>query len=156
MQTEDWHVPSKRRRWSGPSCGTILDNVQRDPVNLQWTPGKKNSMRWLQQKESAPGPDVLAYSVYRCAGEIGAQQRFDAFKCTSSMELLFHQASQPAQWCSFPNPAQPIDDQGWIVRSPEALGPLTLCKCECKVLTTALGFRLGQYSISCVHQHFPD
>ena len=55
-----------------------------------------------------------------------AQQSFDAFKCTSSMELLFHQASQPAQWCSFPNPAQPIDDQGWIVRSPEALRPLTL------------------------------
>ena len=30
-----------------------------------------------------------------------------------------------------------VDNNGRIVRSPEALRPLTLCNCDCKILTTA-------------------
>ena len=33
-----------------------------------------------------------------------------------------------------------VDDFGLIVRSPDALRPLTLCNCDCKIITTAICF----------------
>ena len=44
-----------------------------------------------------------------------------------------------------------IDDNGRIIRSPDALRPLTLCKCECKLLTSAICRGLHWYTMGCIH-----
>ena len=44
-----------------------------------------------------------------------------------------------------------IDNNGRIVRSPESLRPLTLCNCDCKILTTALCRGLHWYTMRCIH-----
>ena len=42
-------------------------------------------------------------------------------------------------------------DNGRIVRSPEALHPLTQCNCDCKILTTAICRGLHWYTMRCIH-----
>ena len=44
-----------------------------------------------------------------------------------------------------------IDDNGTIIRSPAALRPLTLCNCDCKILTCAICRGLHWYTTRCVH-----
>ena len=44
-----------------------------------------------------------------------------------------------------------IDDNGRIIRSPDALRPLTLCNCDCKLLTSAICRGLHWYTMSCIH-----
>ena len=46
----------------------------------------------------------------------------------------------------FISKASDIDDNGRIIRSPDALRPLTLCNCDCKLLTSAIcrGFIPGK------------
>ena len=47
--------------------------------------------------------------------------------------------------------ASDIDDNGRIIRSPDALRPLTLCNCDCKLLTTAICRGLQWYTMRCIH-----
>ena len=49
-----------------------------------------------------------------------------------------------------------VDDQGRIVRSPDALRPPTSCNCDCEMLTSALWVGLRQYSVSCFHPRLKD
>ena len=44
-----------------------------------------------------------------------------------------------------------VDDNGLIVRSPDASRSLTWCNCDCKAITTAICFGLHRYSIRCIH-----
>ena len=44
-----------------------------------------------------------------------------------------------------------IDDNGRIIRSPDALRPLTLCNCDCKYLTSAICRGLHWYTMRCIH-----
>ena len=44
-----------------------------------------------------------------------------------------------------------IDNNGRIVRTPEALRPLTLCNCDCKILTMAICRGLHWYTMRCIH-----
>ena len=44
-----------------------------------------------------------------------------------------------------------IDDNGRIIRSPDALRPLTLCNCDCKLLTSAICRGLLWYTMRCIH-----
>ena len=37
------------------------------------------------------------------------------------------------------------------MRSPDALRPLTLCNCDCKIITMATCFGRHRYSIRCIH-----
>ena len=43
------------------------------------------------------------------------------------------------------------DDLGRIIRSPDALRPLTLCNCDCKLLTSAICRGLYWYTMRCIH-----
>ena len=43
------------------------------------------------------------------------------------------------------------DDLGRIIRSPDALRPLTLCNCDCKLLTSAICRGLHWYTMRCIH-----
>ena len=40
---------------------------------------------------------------------------------------------------------------GRIVRSPDALRPMTLCNCDCKILTSAICRGLHWYTMQCIH-----
>ena len=42
------------------------------------------------------------------------------------------------------------DDLGRITRSPDALRPLTLCNCDCKLLTSAVCRGLHWYTMRCI------
>ena len=44
-----------------------------------------------------------------------------------------------------------VDNNGGIVISPEALRPLTLCNCDCKILTTTICRFLHWYTRWCFH-----
>ena len=44
-----------------------------------------------------------------------------------------------------------IDDNGRIIRSPNALRPLTLCNCDCKLLTSVICRGLQWYTMRCIH-----
>ena len=44
-----------------------------------------------------------------------------------------------------------IDDNGRIIRSPDALRPLTLCNCDCKLLTSAICRGFHWYTMRCIH-----
>ena len=44
-----------------------------------------------------------------------------------------------------------IDDNGRIIRSPDALRPLTLCNCDCEHLTSAICRGLYWYTMRCIH-----
>ena len=44
-----------------------------------------------------------------------------------------------------------IDDNGRIIRSPDTLRPLTLCNCDCKLLTSAICRGLRWYTMRCIH-----
>ena len=51
---------------------------------------------------------------------------------------------------SLPDPPKSINS-GFIVRSPDALRPFTLCNCDCKILTTAICRGLQWYTTRCIH-----
>ena len=44
-----------------------------------------------------------------------------------------------------------FDDNGRIIRSPDALRPLTLCNCDCKLITSAICRGLHWYTMRCIH-----
>ena len=44
-----------------------------------------------------------------------------------------------------------IDDNGRIIRSPDALRPLTLCNWDCALLTSAICRGLHWYTMRCIH-----
>ena len=102
-----------------------------------------------QQKESAPGPDGIPYSFYRCAGGLGSQFLYNAYKHVLEGGAI--PAFFPESRTVFLRKSSDVDNNGRIVRSPEALRPLTLCKCDCKILTTAICRFLQWYTMRCIH-----
>ena len=79
---------------------------------------------WPQKKESAPGPDGYPKSPYRCAGGLGSQFLYNAYKHViegGPVPALF-----AASRTVFIPKSSDVDNNGRIVRSPEALRPLLL------------------------------
>ena len=101
------------------------------------------------KKDSAPGPDGIPYGAYRCAGGLGSQFHFNVYR------LLLGGGTVPEHFAEsrtvfFPRTPD-IDDNGRIIRSPDALRPLTLCNCDCKLLTSAFCRALHWYTVRCIH-----
>ena len=65
-------------------------------------------------------------------------------------EVLFPDCFAEGRAVSIPKTTD-TDDLGRIIRSPDALRPLTLCNCDCKLLTSAVCRGLHWYTIRCVH-----
>ena len=86
----------------------------------------------MATKECAPGPDGIPYSLYSCAGGLGSQFLFNAYK------YVPEGGGFPAQFAAsrtvLVSESSEVDNNGLIVRSPEALRPLTLCNCDCILL----------------------
>ena len=101
------------------------------------------------KRDSAPGLDCLLCGVYRSACGIGAKFLCAAYRACLQ-ERLSLLVSEPAVRFLFLSPPN-FDAQGHTIRSHEALRPLTLCSCDCKVVTAAMCSGLRRYSIECVH-----
>ena len=101
------------------------------------------------KKESAPGPDGIPYSIYRCAGGLRSHFLFNADK------RVLEGGAVPTHFASsrtvFIPKSSNVDDNGLIVRSPYVLRPLTLCKCEWKIISAAICFVLHRYSMRRIH-----
>ena len=97
------------------------------------------------KKESAPAPDGIPHGNYRCAGGLGSHLLFNAYK------RVLEGGAVPAHFAAsrtvfIPN-SPTVDDNGLIMRSPDALRPLAMCNCDCKIITTAICIGLHKYSI---------
>ena len=115
----------------------ILRYVQKAPDDIRWKIDRNEFDELVaSKKESAPGPVGLPKNLYRCAGGLGSQFLHKAYKHVAEGGPV------PAQFAASRTVLIPkssdVDNPGRIVRSPEALRPLTLCNCDCKILTTAI------------------
>ena len=122
---------------------------------LQWTIDKQEFDEMIAtKKESAPGPVGIPHGIYRCAGGLGSRFLFNAHKC------VVEGGSVPTHFAAsrtvFIPESSTVDDNSLMVRSPDALRPLTLCNCDCKIITTAMCFGLQRYSTWCTPTRLSD
>ena len=140
-------------RAEGPRHGQyeeVLRYVQQAPVDISWTIDRAEFDELIAlKKDSAPGPDGIPNGVYKCAGGLGAHFLFNTYKYLveggAVLELFAIGRTV------FIPKSSDIDDNGRIVRSLDALGPLTLCNCDCKLLTSAICRGLHWFSMRCIH-----
>ena len=112
----------------------ILRYVQKAPDDIPLEIGRDES------DESAPGRDGIPTSLHRCAGGLGSQFSHRAYPAlfAASRTLFLPKSSD-------------VDDKGRSERSLDAFRPLTLCNCDCKILTTAICRGLQWYTVRCIH-----
>ena len=122
---------------------TILEKVQKAPEDIQWKIDKQGFDEMIATKnESVPGPDGIPYGIYRCAGGSGSRFLFDAYQCVLEVGVVStHFAG--SRTVSIPK-SSTAEDNGLIVRSPDALRPLTLC-----VIVTARS-SAQRYASACI------
>ena len=122
--------------------------VQHAPDDISWTVDQAEFDELLAlKKDSAPGPDGIPYGVY--AGGLGSKFLFHAYKAVlegSAIPDCFAESRT-----IFIPKTSDIDDLGRIIRSPDALRPLTLCNCDCKLITSAICRGLHWYTTRCIH-----
>ena len=100
----------------------ILRYVQKAPDDIRWEIDRNEFDELMAtKKESAPGPDGIPCSLYRCAGGLGSQFLFNAPKHVlegGTISALFAESRTV-----FIPKSSDADNNGRIVRSPEALRP---------------------------------
>ena len=125
----------------------ILRYVQEAPHDIRWEIDRNEFDELMAvENESA---QRISYSLYRCAGGLGSQFLFNAYKHVlegGTIPELFAESRTV-----FIPKSSDVDNNGRIVRSPKALRPLTLCNCDCKILTTAICRALHWYTVRCIH-----
>ena len=124
--------------------------VQQAPDDINWTIDHAEFHVLLAlKKDSASGPDGIPYGVYRCAGGLGSKFLFRAYQAVlegSNIPDCFAESRTV-----FIPKTSDTDDLGRIILSPDALRPLTLCNCDCKLLTSAFCRGLHWYTVQCIH-----
>ena len=123
--------------------GEILRFVQQAPDEAEF-----DDLLALK-KDSAPGPDGIPYGVYRCAGGLGSKFLYRAHSAVLQ-ESPIPDCFAVSRTVFIPKTSD-TDDLGRILRSPDALRPLTLCNCDCKLLTSAICRGLHWYTMQCIH-----
>ena len=115
----------------------ILRFVQQAPDDTNWTFDQAEFDDLVAlNKDSAPGPDGIPYGVYMCAGGLGSKFLFHAYQAV--LEGRNNPPCFAESRTVFIPKTSDTDDLGRIIRSPDALRPLTLCMCDCKLLTSAI------------------
>ena len=129
---------------------TILQYVQKAPDDIRWEIDRNEFDELMAtKKESAPGPDGIPYGAWRCAGGLVSQLLFNEYKHVlegGAIPALFAESRTV-----FLPESSDVDNNGRIVRSLESLRPLTLCNCDCKILTAAICRGLHWYTVRCIH-----
>ena len=130
---------------------TIFRYVQKALDDIRWEIDRNEYELMATKKDSAPGPNGIPYSLNRCAGGLGCQFLFNAYK------HVIEGGPVPAQCAAsrtvFIPKSSDVDNNCLIVRSPDALRPLTLCNCDWKILITAICRGLQWYTMRCIHPH---
>ena len=128
----------------------ILRFVQQAPDDINWTPDQVEfDDLFASKKDSAPGPDGIPYGIYRCAGGLGSKFLFHAYQAV--LEGRNIPTCFAERRTVFIPTTSDTDDLGRIIRSPDALPPLTLCNSDCKILTSAICRGLHWYTMRCIH-----
>ena len=99
------------------------------PDDICWSIDKTECDELIAlKKDLAPDPDGIPYGAYWCAGNLGSQFLFNAYRA------LLKGGAVPDHFAENRTVSIPktsvIDDNGRIIRSPDALRPLTLCNCD--------------------------
>ena len=128
----------------------ILRFVPKAPDDIRWTIDRTEFDELVaMKKDSALGPDGIPYGAYRCAEGLGSQFLFNAYK------FLLEGGTVPEHFAGSRTVIIPktsdIDDNGRMIRSPDALRLLTLCNCDCKLLTSAICRGLHWYTMRCIN-----
>ena len=127
----------------------ILRFFQQALDDINWTIDQAGfNDLFALKKDSAPGPDGIPYGVYRCAGGLGSKFLFDAYQAV--LEGRNNTDCFAESRTVFIPKTSDTDDLGRIIRSPDALRPLTLCNCDCKLLTSAICRGLHWYTLRCI------
>ena len=131
---------------------TILRYVQKAPDDIRWEIDRDEFHELMATKEeSAPGPDGIPKSLNRCGGGLGSQFLYKAYKhvieggpCSGAVcreQNCFHYQILRCrhQWtyCE--------------IAGGEGPRPLTLCDCDCKILTTAICQGFQWHTMRCLH-----
>ena len=128
----------------------ILRYVQQAPDDISWTIDQAEFDDLLAlKKDSAPGPDGIPYGACRCAGDLGSKFLLNAYKAVLEGNAIPDCFAESGT--VFTPKTSDIDDNGRIIRSPDALRPLTLRNCDCKLLTSAICRGLHWYTMRCIH-----
>ena len=68
----------------------ILRYVQQAPDDIRWTIDRTEFDKLIvRKKDSAPGPDGIPYGAYKCAGNLGSQFLFDAYRALLERDVPF-------------------------------------------------------------------
>ena len=81
--------------------------------------------------------------------QLGSQFQYKAYMHVIEGGLIWAQFA--ASRTVFIPKSSDVDNNGLIVRPLDALRPLTLCNCDCKLLTTAICRGLHWYTMRCIH-----
>ena len=145
---EYWGTISQARV-EGPRHHQYEDNlryVQQAPDDISRTIDQTEFDDFLAlKKDSAPGPDGIPFGAYRCAGGLGSQLLFNANRS------LLKGGTVPEHFAQSRTVFIPKTSDTDDVRSPDALRPLTLCNCDCKLLTSTICRGLHWYTMRCIH-----
>ena len=128
----------------------ILRYVQKAHGDISWNIDRAEFDELITiKKDSAPGPDGIPHGIHKCAGGLGSQFLYNAYK------FLLEGGTVPQHFAEsrtvFIPKTWDTDDNERIIRSPDALRPLTLCYCDCKLLTSAISRGLHWYTMECIH-----
>ena len=128
----------------------ILRYVQKAPGDIRWVMTKMNlTSSWLLRRNP-----LLVVMEFRTAFTDVREVWVRGF-CFVHTNMCWTVVLLPELFAEIRTVFVPIssdvDNNGWIIRSPEALRPLTLCKCDCKILTTATCRGLHWYTMRCIH-----
>ena len=145
---EYWGTISQARV-EGPRHHQYEDNlryVQQAPDDISRTIDQTEFDDVLAlKKDSAPGPDGIPYGAYRCAGGLGSQFLFNANRS------LLEGGTVPEHFAQSRTVFIPKTSDTDDVRSPDALRPLTLCNCDCKLLASTICRGLHWFTMRCIH-----
>ena len=128
----------------------FLRFVRQPPDDINWTVDQAEFDDLLAlKKDSASGPDGIPYVVYRCAGGLGSKLFYRAYQAVLEGNTIPDCFAESRT--VFITKTSDTDDLGRIIRSLDALRPLTLCNCDCKLLTSATSRGLHWYTMRCIH-----
>ena len=128
----------------------IFRYVQQALDDISWTNDQVEFDDLLALKrDSAPGSDRIPFGAYRCAGGLGSKFLFNVYTAVLEGNAIPDCCAE-SRTVFIPKTSD-IDDNGRIIRSPDALRPLTLCNCDCKLHTSAICRGLHWYTKRCIH-----